>query len=70
MMLDDVLKRLSRLVREHATQRDAAYRIGISPQYLNDILQRRRDPGPKVLKALGFRLLPRYERIPSQRSRR
>ena len=28
---------------------------GISPQYVNDVLNARKDPGPKILAALGLR---------------
>lgn len=35
-------------------QKDYAKRVGISASYLSDFLNSRRDPGPKLLKALGF----------------
>lgn len=31
-----------------------AGRYGLSPQYVSDVLNTRRDPGPKILAALGF----------------
>ena len=37
-----------------AEQKQIADELGISPQYLNDMLQGRREAGPKVLKALGL----------------
>ena len=33
----------------------------ISPQYLSDVLHRKREPGPKVLKALGVRAVRKSE---------
>lgn len=38
-----------------------AERIGISPQYLHDIWQGRRDAGPRVLKFLGLK--KGYEKV-------
>lgn len=50
-----VIKRLQRLVDEHGSQKEAASSIGIKPSYFNDVLQGRREPGPKILGALGLR---------------
>jgi hypothetical protein len=41
-----------------------AYGCGVSPAYMSDILNGRREPGESVLRALGFRKVVRYERIP------
>jgi transcriptional regulator with XRE-family HTH domain len=42
-----------------STQKDVAQELGISQQYVNDVLKRRRPPGPSVSKKLG------YERVPN-----
>jgi transcriptional regulator with XRE-family HTH domain len=43
------------LVQTKGSQTSAAQAWGVSKQYLSDILQGRRLPGPKLLKALGVR---------------
>jgi transcriptional regulator with XRE-family HTH domain len=40
---------------QQSTQRAVARRYGISAQYLSDVMQGRRAPGEKLLKALGLR---------------
>jgi len=45
---------LWREVREIGTQKTAAEKWGLSKQYLNDILHRRREPGIRLLTQLGF----------------
>ena len=48
----------------HAGSQDAAAkRLGISPQYLCDVLRGRREPGKKLLDALGYRRLVVYEQV-------
>ena len=47
--------RLRDLVQAHGSQRAAARHLGISPQYVCDLLKGRREPGPAVLKKLGLR---------------
>ena len=44
-------------------QKAVATELGISPGYLNDVLQRRREPGRKILKALGLRRKITFERV-------
>ena len=48
-------------VQRYATQALAARELGISPQYLSDILTRRRDFGKKIAQRLGFVYSPHYE---------
>lgn len=47
----------------HREQKAVAAELGISPGYLNDVLQQRREPGRKILKALGLRRKTTFERI-------
>jgi len=47
--LEVIRKRL-----EGKTQKELAGELGISVQYLNDILAGRRSPGPTVIEALGL----------------
>jgi transcriptional regulator with XRE-family HTH domain len=44
------------------TQRELAGVLGISPQYLNDILSGHREPGPKLLEGLGLERIVTYRR--------
>lgn len=43
------------------TQKALARELGVSQGYLSDILQERREPGPKVLKALKLKRRIVYE---------
>lgn len=43
------------------TQAQFAERCGISEAYLSDILNDRREPGEKLLQALGLRRVVQYE---------
>ena len=42
------------------TQAELARELGIKPAYLSDILAFRREPGPRVLKALGLTKIVTY----------
>jgi hypothetical protein len=56
------------MLRERCTrsnQKQVAAELGVSPQYLNDVLARGKEPGEKILKALGLRRVVRYERVPT-----
>jgi transcriptional regulator with XRE-family HTH domain len=52
--LPGVVDLLRVLVSQEDSQSALAAEIGISPQYLNDILHGRREPGETVLKYLGL----------------
>lgn len=43
-----------------SSQKEVAGKLGVSPQYLNDVLNNRRMPGMKILKPLGLRKDVRY----------
>jgi len=49
-----VISHLRGLISTYSSQAECAKALGISAAYLSDIMQSRRDPGPTVLKALGF----------------
>lgn len=51
------------------SQKTVAFNLGISPQYLNDVLKYRREPGPKILKALGLVKKVTYEEKTDTRDR-
>ena len=51
----DPLATLRAFVARHANQRDAAAALGISPAYLSDLLNERRDLSQKLLAKLGLK---------------
>ena len=51
---DDVFNDLVKLVAKAGSQKDAANALNIRPQYLCDILLRRRALSPVVARALGY----------------
>lgn len=46
---------LKQFVSTHATQLEAAAALGISPAYLSDLLNKRRDLSAKILAKLGLK---------------
>jgi hypothetical protein len=54
MTRDTVIKKIQRVIDEHGTQKAAAQFLGVSQQYLTDLLRGRRDPGTKILDKLGL----------------
>jgi len=57
----EFIQHLQQLVIEAGSQKDLANRLKISTPYLNDVLQGRRDPGKKILAALGFEQVVIYQ---------
>jgi transcriptional regulator with XRE-family HTH domain len=45
---------------EGLTQAAFAEKFGFSPQYLGDVLNGRRDPGDKILNAIGYERVVTY----------
>jgi hypothetical protein len=56
---------IQRRVDLAGSQKQAAHDWHISCQYLNDVLHQRREPGPTLLKALGFYRHVEYWRLPT-----
>lgn len=56
-----VIQRIRKVCAALATQADAAKALGVSAQYLNDVLAGRREPGPKILKKLRIRKIIDYQ---------
>jgi plasmid maintenance system antidote protein VapI len=46
-----------------STQRDAAAKLGITPQRLSDLLSGRRTPTERVLKVLGLQRVMLYMKV-------
>lgn len=42
--------------------------MGVSPSYLSDVMTGHREPGPKILTALGLERVIRYRPISDERS--
>jgi transcriptional regulator with XRE-family HTH domain len=60
----ELLDRLRAYIKDDhkGSQTDAAEALGVSRSYLNDILQGRREPGPKLLEGLRYRAVVAYEK--------
>jgi phage portal protein BeeE len=52
---------LADYVQRCLNQRTAAKELGVSPQYLNDVLNGRRAPGEKLTRAMGYSRLTYYQ---------
>ena len=49
-----VIRLLEILLSEHRTQKKLAEYLGVTGQYVNDIMHGRRQPGDSILKPLGL----------------
>jgi transcriptional regulator with XRE-family HTH domain len=56
-----LIKMLWVLVEKEGSQKQLADKLKVSPAYLNDVLNEKRDPGESILKPLGLRKVVRYE---------
>lgn len=54
MTLEDFRKFLAAEAKALGSQRNLAKKYGVSPMFICDILSGRRDPGEKLLSAMGF----------------
>lgn len=61
LTIEDVLELIRREVKACGTQQAFAVKVGITQGYVNDILRRKREPGPKVLEALGLEKVVVYK---------
>lgn len=65
----DVLDRLRAAIELAGSQKRFAEQHGISLQYVNDVLRKRREPGQKILDALGIERFVNYrekENVPDR----
>lgn len=60
--MSDPIEELRRLVQSD-TQAAVAARLNVSAVYISDILAGRRNPGKKVLDALGFERQVTYRKV-------
>ena len=63
MTLDDVLRKLARECDKAGGQATWAVSAGMSAAYVSDVLNKRREPGAKVLAALGLEKVVGYRRV-------
>lgn len=61
MSADEVRKMVEARAGEVGTMRALARAWKVSPAYLSDVINGKREPGPAILKALGLRRLMVYE---------
>lgn len=60
LTIEDVLDILRDGIKTHGTQVKYAEFLGVTQGYINDMLKRKRDPGPRVLDALGLEKVVTY----------
>lgn len=63
LSLEDVITLLARRCGEAGSQRAFAEAKGVSPQYITDVLRRKREPGQMVLDALGLKKVVTYVEV-------
>lgn len=63
MTTDDVRNILRNECEQCGGQAVWATRNGLSPAYVSDTLNNRRDPGPAIVLALGLKKVVAYERL-------
>lgn len=60
LTLSEVITLLATRCKEHGSQRAFAEMHDISAQYVTDVLKRKREPGEKILDALGLEKIVSY----------
>jgi len=63
MQKDAIWTAIARVIKRCGSQKAAAASLGITQSYLSDLKTGRREPGAKVLTALGFKRVTNYERV-------
>ena len=58
--LQDIVEILNKVI-ERNNQLEVARALGISPQYLNDVIHYKHSPGRKLLSALGYGRIVFYQ---------
>ena len=58
----DVISLLRRRIEEAGEQKALAEQFGISPQYLSDVLNDKREPGESILVGLGLKKVVVYQK--------
>ena len=63
-------QKLRQSANQRGSQRALAKELGVSEAYLSDVINGRRDPGRKILKALGLERVVAYRPVRSRGRRR
>lgn len=58
----DIIAVVRRACREAGDQQTLARQLGVSPAYISDVLNERKEPGPKILDPLGYERVVTYRR--------
>lgn len=61
LTLQDVIELIRGEAEKTGSQKELAKKLGVSAQYISDILNGRREPGDAILKPLGLRKVTTYE---------
>ena len=59
--VNHVIRLLEILLAEHRTQKRLSEYLGVTQQYVNDIIHGRRSPGDSILKPLGLQKVICYK---------
>lgn len=60
---EDIMKHLVQAVTDAGTKKAFAEQSHLSQAFVGDVLNGRREPSDKILKALGYRRVTLYERV-------
>ncbi len=60
MNTDTLIDDLNQRISLYGTQKATAEVLGVSAQYLGDVLTNKRAPGKKLLKAMGYKRIITY----------
>ncbi len=63
MELKQVQNLLKQRARTLGSQKRLALQLGVSQQYLSDVIHGRRMPNAKILRAMGLELVPCYRHV-------
>lgn len=63
MTKDELIQHLQQMIAQAGSQRELAIRLGVSAAYLGDVLHGKREPGSKLLKALGLERVVVYRKV-------
>jgi DNA-binding transcriptional regulator YdaS (Cro superfamily) len=62
MTLEELVEAMNKAANRLGSQKALAEKLGVSAAHINDVLKGRREPGRKILTALGLRKITSYER--------
>lgn len=60
---DELVALIRAAVKEAGSQRALARQWSVAPAYVTDLLRGLRDPGPKILEAMGYERVVLYRKL-------